>query len=284
MRKTFRLLVRGVVVAFYLFLINVVTPVLAIEFQKEADKAQWIKEFFKDKEFEPLEQHFALNATEEEKTFERRLFKDFITQKGIEHVEPIARGKSIDDPEIAKFNKACPNKKPINEYREWKSFSSLYTHEASEEELVDPENAQFVFISKCRGDFKIYKFNLYNMAHNIENYVLYCTDFRTIRSFGELKDENRKMDPSYIEDGYLVFYPDKCKYPKRIYISDSRPLMPNSLTGVFRYQDYYYLFVISEGAYSSVGDSDDRQITIGIESYYTTENKKFYFYYSKPIK
>ncbi|OZG32121.1 hypothetical protein [Rickettsia endosymbiont of Culicoides newsteadi] len=82
--------------------------VWAIEFKTEQEKGVWIKNFFKDKEMAPIE--YPMKATEEEKKFERQLIKDFIIQNGIEHIEPIARGKSLSDTEIAKYNKACPDK------------------------------------------------------------------------------------------------------------------------------------------------------------------------------
>ncbi|AIL65029.1 hypothetical protein NOVO_03200 [Rickettsiales bacterium Ac37b] len=89
--------------------------VFAIEFKTEKEKGVWIKNFFKDQEFAPIE--YTIHATKAEKAFARQILKDFINQNNIEHLEPIAMGSSIEDPLIAKFNTACPDKKPIDLHR-----------------------------------------------------------------------------------------------------------------------------------------------------------------------
>jgi hypothetical protein len=299
--KTFRLLVRGGIVAFYLVLINVTTSVLAIEFQREADKAQWIKEFFKDKEFEPkvlsteadlelvkkqnleLERKYGIKAkplkplTKEELEFENQLLKDFITQNGIEHVEPIARGKSVNDPEIAKFNTACPDKKPIDLYKSWTTFGSVIQYQATEEELenLKGEHDFNVTQERCTDNLKIYKFNLQNIPDNHQDYVLYCDNLRTERFGGKVYDVNRKLEPDMVEGAYLQFDPKKCLYPDKIYLSP-KPLMPDDISGVFRYKGEYYLFSI-EGA-------SDESVGIDIIKGNTTQAFKHYLYYTKPLK
>jgi hypothetical protein len=301
MIKTFRLLVRGVVIAFYLVLINVAQPVLAMEFQKEADKAKWIKEFFKDKEFEPkapqteedlefvkkqdweLERKYGIKSnpiqlpSKEELEFEAQLLKDFITQNGIEHIEPIAVGKSINDPEIAKFNTACPDKKPIDLYKSWTTFGSVIQYPATEEELEDPKGEDDFNVTqkRCTGDMKIYKFNLHNTPDDRQDYVLYCDNLRTERFAGKTYDVNRKLDPFDVLGAYLQFDPKKCLYPYQIYLTP-RPLIPNDVSGIFKYKGEYYLF--------SIGEVSGEEVGIKIRRENTTPVSTIYLYYTKPLK
>ena len=81
----------NVLVVIILLLIN--PNIKLLNLKKEADKSQWIKTFFKNKRFD-------LSSIEYEEDDEKEMLKDFVTQKGIEHLEPIAVGKNIDDPEI----------------------------------------------------------------------------------------------------------------------------------------------------------------------------------------
>lgn len=228
--------------------------VVALEFKREADKAEWIKNFFKDKEAAPFD--YADEVTKEEIKFREQLIKDFITQNGIEHLEPIAIGK-ITDPEIAKFNIACPDKKPIYFYKRCCSYGRIETYCEPEEKLDDPELANSIEEYKCSKDsnIKIYKFNVSNSPDNKQDYVLYCDDFVLLRSKGTIFEEPRERPPSYIEAAYLQFDPKKCVYSEWI-----GPTMytqqKNFLAGIFNNNGKYYFYVIKTGRLA--GDKYDK--------------------------
>lgn len=208
----------------------------------ETKQAAWIKQFFKDKE--PVSLSYTIT---QEGIIKEQLLRDFTTQTGIEHIEPIAVGKSIDDPQIAKFNTACPNKKPINIYREVIISGIVKQPQPSEEELEDPKN-EYIDITyqyKCTGNLKIYQFNVYNTPDNKQDYVLYCDDLIYTNIGGNIlndEDEKRKKEPYKVEGAYLTFDPNECLYPKRLDRFHSQ--LKDFMTGIFKYKGKYYFYTI----------------------------------------
>jgi hypothetical protein len=231
---------------------------LAVEFKREADKAVWIKDFFKDKEAEPS--NYGEKWTKEEIKLREQLIRDFETQNGIEHLEPIAVGK-INDPEISKFNTACPDKKPINFYKCCCYFDRA-DHDASycepEERLDDPGLADLTEEYKCSKDsnLKVYKFNVYNTPDNNQDYVLYCDDFVLLRSHGTIFDESRKRGQSELKGAYLKFDPTKCAYSDQVGHSMLYTKEKNFLTGIFKHKGKYYFYSIK--TYSSTRDEEEK--------------------------
>jgi hypothetical protein len=223
----------NVLVVIILLLIN--PNIEALEFEKEADKSQWIKTFFKNKRFD-------LSSIEyEEEEDEKEMLKDFVTQKGIEHLEPIAVGKNIDDPEIKKFNIACPRKKPINVYKRWRGNGSVEIYPASEDELENPENQEYIDQYSCSTKMKIFKFNVFNVENpkeDDEKYILYCEDFRDDRF-----RKNKEVFELDLRGAYLLFDPNKCLYSQDI-DSAGHPLMENYVSGIFKYKEHYYFYSI----------------------------------------
>ena len=204
-------------------------------FRQEADKAKWIKEFFKDKVFDPI--GYARDAADEEKKFDDQLLADFISQNDIEHVEPIACGSSVTDPEIAQYNTSCPDKKPID----------LYRYERGSPEIVEKEleNPNYLVIDeyKCTGNLLIYKFNLYNKADNLQEYVLYCDNFKQIRIENEIRAEYSKAKSSRAGDvgAYLLIKPNQCLF-SQMFFSRINPLYKNYLSGIFKYKGVFYVY------------------------------------------
>ncbi|HJD63813.1 MAG TPA: hypothetical protein LFW13_02230 [Rickettsia endosymbiont of Sericostoma sp.] len=226
--------------------------VFAIDFKTEKEKGVWIKSFFKDKEMAPIE--YPMKATEEEKKFRRQIIKDFISQNGIEHIEPIARGKTLTDPEIAQYNKACPGKKPIDMHKWWPTVVLEGTAEEIEETLEDAgdEFASAIDINRCNGKMKIYRFNLFNTSDNKQEYILYCDDYREVRMNGKLYDINRQMEDFSIVGSYLHFDPNKCLYSQKIF--STRPLKKEAVSGVFKYQDKNYFYEVETTSFRSEGE------------------------------
>ena len=245
--KKFLKIIDYVTLLSVLLLIN--NSAVALEFKREADKAIWIKNFFKDKEASPGSRPDKPTKEEiAERKFNEQLCKDFVTQNGIEHVEPIAVGK-INDPEITKFNTACPDKKPINFHKRCcyydRTDQSSYCE--PEEELDNPGLANFTDEFKCSKDsnLKIYKFNVYNTLDNKEDYVLYCDDFVLLRSStGNVFDESREREPSSIEAAYLQFNPKKCVYTNWVGSHMLYTQEKNFVTGIFKYKGKYYFYDI----------------------------------------
>jgi hypothetical protein len=237
-----------------LLLVN--NSVIALEFKHEADKAEWIKNFFKDKEAVPS--NYADEITKEEIKSREQLIGDFVTQNGIEHVEPIAVGK-INDPEIAKFNTACPDKKPINFYKCGYSVGRIETYQIPKEELDDQELAFLIDEHKCSEDssLKIYKFNVFNTPDNKQDYVLYCDYFVLLRSHGTIFDESTRTRGIYdIKAAYLKFNPRKCEYTDWVGFHTLYPKKKNFVTGIFKYKAKYYFY--NTQTYKFTGDKKEK--------------------------
>ncbi|MCC8399145.1 MAG: hypothetical protein LN563_00960 [Rickettsia endosymbiont of Platyusa sonomae] len=232
----------NILVILGLFLTNY--HILAMEFKTEQEKSIWIKNFFKDKEFEPMS-YFIRKTTLEEQKFRRKLIYDFINQNGFEHIEPIARGTSLSDPEIAKYNKACPDKKPIDMYKWWSDADYRKGFKVTEEELEDEDN-RFIDIFRCHGNMKIYRFNLYNTSDAKQEYILYCDNHRAIQHDGELFDINREIDDFVTKGAYIHLDPEKCLYSHNLL--DTHPFWGDAVTGIVKYQENYYFYTIEHRA------------------------------------
>ncbi|RZI47406.1 hypothetical protein EDM53_02075 [Rickettsiales endosymbiont of Peranema trichophorum] len=238
----FWLRVLGVTVLLTVLVLLVPSGALTLELKREEDKAELIKNMFKDRQIEP---GHADGMSKKAIKRRERILHDFVTQNGIEHIEPIAVGTSIDDPEIAKFNVACPDRKPINMYKTTDMVCGKYTLcEFSEEELENPEWAYMVDEYRCQGNLKVFKFNMYNVPGRKDDYVLYCDDLIRIRNRGEVVDESDKRNTYYgIEGTYLVFSPSKCLYSKDIGGAMYSQLK-DYMSGVFRYKGKYHFYSI----------------------------------------
>ncbi|WP_375331976.1 hypothetical protein [Candidatus Tisiphia endosymbiont of Temnostethus pusillus] len=250
----------NILVTLVLFLTN--HHIWAIEFKTEQEKSIWIKNFFKDKEMAPME--YPIKATEEEKQFKSQLINDFINQNDIEHIEPIARGKSVSDSEIAKYNTACPDKKPIDMYKWWPTLGSdYYTSEEIERLLEDPNNEYVnnIDIYRCYGKIEIYRLNVLNTSDDNQEYVLYCDDRRAIRSWGRILDINRQIEDSSIVGYYLKFDPNKCLYSQEIFTT--YPLWGEAVSGIFNYQGKNYFYRMETTNFKSEGEVTDISIQCG---------------------
>ena len=195
--------------------------------EKEVDKSDIIKKLFKGKKFQKFD---IPDLTAKEKAFEAQLLKDFINQKGIEMIEPIAVGDNINSPEIDVFNKACPEKKPINLSKQAKAVAG-HIEDLSEEELEDPrpEAQETLYINTCLSDMKIFKTNFFNNPSGREEYILYCEDYNA--------EEFRKepyLDSFYFSAAYLYFDPSESRYSRELDVV--RPKCPNNISGIFRYR------------------------------------------------
>lgn len=235
--KKFLKIINCAIILSALLLVN--NSTVAVEFKREADKAVWIKNFFKGKKAEPS--NYDEEVTKEEIKFEEQLLKDFMTQNGIEHLEPIAVGQSINDPKIAKFNTFCPNKKPIDIAREWQSTGTMKAYEVPECMLEDPEQfeAGNIWQYKCVGNFKIFKFNVFNTKNNRQDYILYCDNFIRIKD----TDKSITQEQFYIKGSYLQIFPHQCLYSRRMYL-ETYAHRKDWLSGIFKYQGNYYFYNI----------------------------------------
>lgn len=211
--------------------------VYALEFKTEREKGLWIKDFFKDK---TVEMNYPDNATKKLKSFKRKLIHDFMTQNGIENIEPIASGSSILDPEIAKYNTACPDKKPIDLYKEAISaFDDRYYSLEEQDEFLEKIDGPSIQIKRCHGDIKIYKLGI-DYEGEKEQYILYCSDHRYVRLSGTWRDINREIESGSIVGSYLQFKPNKCIYSQELFNHQSA--LPNAVSGIMRYKGRYYFY------------------------------------------
>ena len=81
-----------------LFIFISIDGICALKFEKEADKGEWVKKTFLNKSI-----HYRRSQPKNAK----KIMSDFINQKNVEYIEPIAEGVDINDPNISKYNIAC---------------------------------------------------------------------------------------------------------------------------------------------------------------------------------
>lgn len=225
---------RFVYSAICLFTLLFQVNIYALDFKTEREKGLWIKDFFQDK---TVEVGYAENATKKQKALDDLVIHDFINQTGIENIEPIARGSSILDPEIAKYNTACPDKKPIDLYKEAIfAFKDSYYSIEEKDEMLETLDTN---IMRCRGDIKIYKLAV-DYEGEKEQYILYCSDHRYVRLHDKWMDINRDIESGSIVGSYLRFKPDKCIYIEELFTH--QPVLPNAVSGIIRYKGRYYFY------------------------------------------
>ena len=203
-----------------LFLLIFSVNLEAQEFINEATKLKWVKETFKDQRM------FDLWHRDGYEELGKQVMHDFINQNNIEVIEPIAKGANIDNPNIAKFNQACPKEKSINLY---KSVSTNYPIK--------------VFYEDCLLNMKVFRINPYNNTKNDAMHILFCSDFEGVRE--------HKEKPSRISDWcesfrgmYFSFNPNKCEYNKPL-IGPVFDDCKNYVSGIFRYKNKIYFYEIT---------------------------------------
>jgi hypothetical protein len=128
----------------------------------------------------------------------------------------------------------------------WNSMGSPYVYEASKEELEDDHNKEFVNQMRCLGNFKIYKFNLYNTKDNKQNHILYCDDYRFERLNGKIEDLTLKLKEIERNGAYLLFAPEKCLYSNKLIIPYESQLNGIYITGIFKYKKLNYIYSIQD--------------------------------------
>ena len=219
--------------------------------EREADKTDLIKKLFKGKKFEDT---YHPKLTKKQNIYIKQLLKDFINQNGIEMIEPIAVGDNINSPEIAALNKACSNKKPINETRQ--AYPAGHTIEQlTEEELDPPANELFTLnIQNCLSNMKIYKANIYNEKEESNSHVLYCEEYDSDEIRNIRDDDNFTFRAIY-----LAFNPNICKFPTEL--QDVHPKRLGSISGLFKYKNTIYLYYIKRG-WREKGKKNDLDIVI----------------------
>lgn len=234
----------------FLFQINIYAlESNVLEFKTEHDKGVWIKNYFKGKKIKISP---PINATQEQNVFEHKFIQDFINQRNVQNIEPIAVGKSILDSEIAKYNTACPDRKPIDKYKVWGSlydrgFGGEARAQISEAELEkmyeeDQEDKnEFIDTYRCRGNIKIYKLDV-SQDDKKEQYILYCDDFTILSSGGKDDIDSNKNDT--LRSQYLLFDPKKCMYPSDIF--HSYQYNRNVIHGIMKYKNNYYFYQYHE--------------------------------------
>ena len=123
---------------------------------------------------------------------QKRIMSDFINQKNIEYIEPIAEGVDINDPNISKYNIACPNDKPIN-------VSSIMVRYRVTREYEEEINI-------CLKNMKIYNINRDSGIVDNKKYILYCENNRHFKDYitGTEFDNKNAV--------FLNFSTEKCEY------------------------------------------------------------------------
>lgn len=201
----------------------------AQEFAKEVDKLDWVKKTFNDQRM------FDIFYREGYEDLGKQVMHDFIHNKDIETIEPIAKGNNINDPNIAKYNLACPNEKPIN----------------LEQSIGDADDPNKVYFFDCLRDMRIFKVNPYNETKNEDIYILNCRDYsskdkrewwiREKRLYAGVYDSMHPEDNTV----YLVFNPNKCNYSKSVFYFGP-PNHDGDISGIFRHQNRIYFYKVYE--------------------------------------
>ena len=216
------------------------TPlVLAEGWGKKVNKAEWIKNFCKERKikFEIVKGRENVSEVEKKELF--KLAQDFVEQKNIIHIEPTASGKDINDPAIAKFNRACPDKKPINMNYVIESYKNdPFDH--SSEDITDEEAELYGYAARCSKNMDIYKLDIDNDGK--DEYILRCEDYMYDKSSRRLAPQAyRKYKTCYDNEAvYMIFNPDQCIYSRgfmSLYTECEDPL-----DGIFTYNNKNYYF------------------------------------------
>lgn len=185
----------------------------AIKFDKEADKGEWVKKQFLNKEIR-YRRNQPRNA--------KKIMNDFVNQRDVEYIEPIAEGVDINDSNIAKYNIACPKDKPINVSRIMVDYYNTSKSEYEEE------------INICLKNMKIYNINPYSGIVDNKEYILYCENNIRLKSHIE--------DPKFDNKNavFLNFSTEKCEYSKQFnHIS-----VLKGISGLFRYHGKIYFYTV----------------------------------------
>jgi len=220
---------------------------------KEEDKAQTVKELLKGIEFEAVRYP---NEPERDK-FCQELLPDFLAQKNIEYLKPIATGENINSPEIAKYNTACPEKFPINV----RYYNICYVDDCEpiNEYEIDPG----YYKAECLSNMRIYR-----PDETRGDYILYCEDDegddydmpREERK--KIKSRNGSNHPTY---AYILFNPQVCKMGKGLPIGSIREHYdPSYISGLIKYGA-----IIMGYAINKIDKYD-----IEIKNYLSSVNKK----------
>ncbi len=198
-----------------LFIFISIDGICALKFEKEADKGEWVKKAFLGKKIHNLGPQSKRGWA---------VMRDFVNQNNIEYIEPIAEGVDINDPNIAKYNTACPNDKPIN------VSSVMLRYRVTRE----PEEK----INICLKNMKVYNINRDNGVIDNKRYMLYCENNITL--------EGHIEDPEFDNKNavFLNFSTEKCAYSEENHYMDDVEMASESVFGFFRYHGEIYFYTI----------------------------------------
>jgi hypothetical protein len=238
----------------------------ANEFEKEVHKADWIKEFLY--KFRSYRIYVRTDATLKQKKLAKDILNKFLKQKDIEHIEPIAIGKDIDSPEIAKFNTACPERKPINMTRAVWCGPKVCDDTT---DFTEEDWEKYSDSVKCTENMKI--FNL--TANNQDNYVLYCENV--------MKEDilEKKFRPTGSGDSaeaeYISFQTNNCRFSK-VKLDSIEYKRENSLSGIFKYKKEYFIYYIAYRRWSDqYGSSRPNEVVITVQPFNAPELDFIYY-------
>lgn len=198
-----------------LFVFISIDGLCALKLEREADKGEWIKKTFSGKKIYNLGPQSKRGWT---------VMRDFVNQNNIEYIEPIAEGVDINDPNISKYNIACPNDKPIN-------VSSIMVRYRVTREYEEEINI-------CLKNMKIYNINRDSGIVDNKKYILYCENNRHFKDYitGTEFDNKNAV--------FLNFSTEKCEYSQENHYVNEVALQKESVFGFFRYHGKIYFYTV----------------------------------------
>lgn len=103
-----------------------------------------------------------------------QLIKDFVAQKDITYIQPIAQADKFDDPALAPYNSYCPNRPMhmIYYYTGGKDYQEGLREAPSEQEIE--ENGLKYYAT---NHMKLYEVDIDNNPENGKEYVFYGEDY-----------------------------------------------------------------------------------------------------------
>jgi len=230
--------------------------------QREADKAEGIKQIMARRKFEmrPV-------VKEENRAFCQAFLGDFQLQKNIEFIEPDIRTDSYDDPVWQLYRARCPNLGLFDSYAcEPKIAESI--------ERLPKEQREEHYKNSCRNyrgtaNFKHYLVDINNNAKDGKEHVFYYE-----RAQGPLNRPDSKLN--YANGGYSVIDLDRCELKGGAPTNDpysyfyKRPLENHS--GIIRYKGKHYIFDLAD-LDASDRDPDNPIYRLRLDAYGTYSRK-----------
>ncbi len=231
----------------------------------EAAKAEAVKRIMAGREFTLSESSDPAICTP--------LLEAFQTQRGIEHVEPVARAERYHDPALQPYRAMCPGL----EFNRWLEPIGLFKEESRKEiqAMSEDEREEFlVMASKVwfgTRDFKLYHLDFDGNPANGEEYVFYAERYylrnrlawpdglrlhklpREVDWNDILRPEDAPDDATFVRGGYTILDLARCEQGDDLQTHDpydyleGRPLANH--TGIIRRQGRYYIFDLLESDY-----------------------------------